>query len=332
MPPGSDLVNAYRLALGGVQVQATANELNYLRAAVPGSASSRKAMVADADRAFRGLTALGTDSMVMLVYNDTGSAIDFGKPVALSGAASGRPTVVLADADLDSSDKTIGLVATSSGIANGANGYVCLWGILSGIDTSGFTAGDELFVGSTAGSLANSSPAAVTHLITVGRAVDSAVSGTVFVWPTVRDVHSYGDIHVHDNSTAQSIPNGATYTKLTALDDSHSSYDCTSVPASSKITITRKGAYKVNASVSGYPGTANVTFEYAVFLGGVEQDQVHSEVKLGNANDRASTSMTGFIEVTSVPVDLDLRARHDDGAAVDFTYTYGSLNIVRMIN
>ena len=56
-------------------------------------------------------------------------------------------------------------------------------------------------------------------------------------------------------------------------------------------------------------------------------DNIHFTRKISTAGDVGSASMTGFINVTSVPVDLDLRVRHDHGSAVNITISYANLNI-----
>jgi len=136
---------------------------------------------------------------------------------------------------------------------------------------------------------------------------------------------TYADIYVSDGSVAQSIPTGATYTKLTAFTNNGPSVNCTADVANDKITITKAGFYIVNCSINGRSGTANVTFIFAAFLNSVEQDQVHCHRKFGSAGDNGSSSMSGIIDVTTVPWDLDVRARHDSGGSVDFTSTYMNL-------
>jgi len=139
---------------------------------------------------------------------------------------------------------------------------------------------------------------------------------------------AYADIHVHDNATAQSIPNGTTYTKITATAENGEYYGATPDAANDKITITKAGKYLVNCSINAGSGTNNITFKFAAFLGGAEMHQVHAHRKYAVADDLGSCSMTGIIDVASVPADLDIRARHDGVSAVNLTVTYANLNAV----
>jgi hypothetical protein len=135
----------------------------------------------------------------------------------------------------------------------------------------------------------------------------------------------YAGIHVHDASAIQSIPTGTTYTKILAYTDNGLSSNCTSDATNDKITITIAGKYRIEGSLSFNSGTDKIIWRGAPFLNGVEQDQIHfyeNAIK----DSPLSPSFTGFINVTSVPVDLDFRVRHDGIAAVDITVVYGNLN------
>lgn len=160
--------------------------------------------------------------------------------------------------------------------------------------------------------------------------INTLFGGEVEIGGSVTTLNgTYGGIHVHDNSTSQSIASGATYTKVTAFTDNDVSNDCTPDVANDKITITRTGHYKVDGDISFSSGTANTLWSGAVFLSGTEQNQVHFERKISTAGDVGAAPITGLINVTSVPVDLDFRLRHDNGSAVNVTVRYASISVDR---
>jgi hypothetical protein len=140
----------------------------------------------------------------------------------------------------------------------------------------------------------------------------------------------FAEIYVADASAAQSIATGAGYTKSTAFTTDGQSANCTAAAASDKITITQTGIYRVSGSCSGTSGKANLTWRGAAFLNGVEQNQVHFKRKFTTTTDSGDMGFTGFIDVTSVPWDLDFRLRHDDGANQNFTIEYANLNVEYM--
>ena len=138
----------------------------------------------------------------------------------------------------------------------------------------------------------------------------------------------FGEIYCADASAAQSIATGTTYTKLTGFTANGQSANCTNDVANDKITITKTGRYLVGFSVNGTAGTANLTWRIAAFLNGTEQDQVHTKRNIKNSSEAGSMSGTGFIDVTTVPWDLDLRARHSGVSDADFVPEYMNLNCV----
>lgn len=140
----------------------------------------------------------------------------------------------------------------------------------------------------------------------------------------------YAEIYVHEGVTAQTIATGAGYVKCTAFAADGSSANCTADSANDKITITETGLYKVECSNS-FTGTGtNVNWFGAIFVGGVEQDQIHFERKIGAGGDYGSTQFGGLIDIGSVPADVDLRVRHSDGTDKDITVRYANMNVVRI--
>ena len=168
-----------------------------------------------------------------------------------------------------------------------------------------------------------------SNTVTIGNSeiTDNYLNGDLAVTGRVTEAGTFAEIHVADASTAQSIATGATYTKITAFTDNGFSSNCTADVANDKITFTKTGIYRVDGQASMDSGTNNVTFKVAAFLNGVEQDQVHFQRKMSVASDIGSGSFTGFIDVTTVGWDLDMRARHDNGGSVNLTIEYGNLNV-----
>ena len=70
-----------------------------------------------------------------LVENNTGSTINKGTPVYISGVSGTTPTIAAADADSSSNMPAVGLLTED--IANGATGSMMIVGILEGLDTAG---------------------------------------------------------------------------------------------------------------------------------------------------------------------------------------------------
>jgi len=135
----------------------------------------------------------------------------------------------------------------------------------------------------------------------------------------------YGEIHVHDNTTSQSIPDGVGYTKLTVWSDNGLSNGTTPDEVNGEITIDSSGIYKLEATLSFKSGTSNIVSSCSIFVNGVEQDQLHLIRKISVAGDIGSASITGFADVTAGQK-VDIRMKHDDANPVNITIVYGNLN------
>ena len=90
---------------------------------------------------------------------------------------------------------------------SGATGLCCVWGSVSGIDTSAFSVGDILYASPTvAGGFTASKPTAPDNVIPIAAVlVDSATAGEIFVRPTIEQQKYYGEFTRTTNLTAALI-------------------------------------------------------------------------------------------------------------------------------
>jgi len=113
--------------------------------------------------------------MVVRARNNTGSTINNGQVVYISGALGQNPTIALAKADAEATSLTIG-VATHS-IANNTIGKITTGGIVKDLNLSAFSDGDALFLSqTTAGSLTNVAPSSPNFVVPVGIVAHSHVT------------------------------------------------------------------------------------------------------------------------------------------------------------
>ncbi len=108
--------------------------------------------------------------------NNTGAQIARGKVVYVVGAQGQRLTIALADADTEILSKdTIGF--TSESIADGAEGFVIVQGVVNNISTTGMTDGATVYLSQTAGSYTTTPPADPAHLVILGFIVNGGSGG-----------------------------------------------------------------------------------------------------------------------------------------------------------
>ena len=127
------------------------------------------------------IVARTTEDSLARVTNRSGVTIAKGKVVYVTGAQGSRPVIALADADLESgSTAVIGI--TAEAIADNAEGFVMLSGVLRDVDTSAFTEGAVLWLSQTAGGITQTRPTQPAHGVMVGYCIRSHASvGQIFV-------------------------------------------------------------------------------------------------------------------------------------------------------
>jgi hypothetical protein len=103
--------------------------------------------------------------LVEQVRNTTGATLTKGTAVYISGATGQIPTVSKALATSDAtSAQTLGLITAD--IANNANGFVTIVGLVTNLNTSAYTDGAQLYLSpTTAGTLTATKPYAPQHLV-----------------------------------------------------------------------------------------------------------------------------------------------------------------------
>ena len=134
------------------------------------------------DMPLNGVTVQLGQETVARILNKTGSTLNNGKVVRVTGAQGNRMTAALADNSSDATSGTILGIMTQD-VANNQQGFATTVGLVRDIDTSAFADGDVLYLGS-AGAITNVQPATPLHLITVGYCVRShATQGSIFSHP-----------------------------------------------------------------------------------------------------------------------------------------------------
>ena len=147
---------------------------------------------------------IAPNQMFAYVYNADSVTINKGQPVYAFGASGDKMSVKLANNTSDAtSAKTVGLVYSTS-IAAGATGFVITQGVIKGVDTSAYSAGNTLYVGATAGALTSTKPYAPNHLVYIGVVEKSnASSGQIYV--KVQNGYELDEIHDVDLITVAPV-------------------------------------------------------------------------------------------------------------------------------
>jgi YVTN family beta-propeller protein len=152
------------------------------------------------------LLGVAPNQMFAYVTNADSVTINRGQPVYAFGATGDRMTVKLANNTTEAtSSKTVGLVFSSS-IGPNQKGYIITQGVVDGINTGMFTAGDTLYVGNTAGSLTNTLPLAPNHLTRIG-IVERANAGNGQIYVFVQNGFQLDELSDVDITTVTPVNN-----------------------------------------------------------------------------------------------------------------------------
>lgn len=236
--------------------------------------------------------AASTTNVICQVRNTTGATLTKGTAVYISGATGQNPTVSKALANSDAtSAQTLGLMTAD--LDNNSNGYVTVIGLITNIDTSAYTDGEQLYLSpTTAGTLTATKPYAPQHLVYVA-VVEHAhpTQGKLFV--KVQNGYEMDELH---DVSAQNPTNGQVliYNESTSLWEKHTLTDGTG------ISIT-EGAGSITIAVDS-TSKSNWDTAYTDRLkwdgGSTELDATTGRTSLSAAKSGANTDITSIALTT----------------------------------
>lgn len=235
-------------------------------------------------------------TMHAYVHNAEAVTITKGQAVYLFSASGNKASVKLAYNTSDAtSAKTFGLAAEDIGA--GQNGMVICQGVIDGLNTGMYTAGDTLYLGASPGDYTNVKPYAPNHFVYVG-IVERANAGNGQIYVRVQNGYELDEIHDVDLITTPPI-NGdvLTYngTLWTAQPPGSGSGTVTSVATSAPITggtITTSGTIGITQSSSVADGYLSAT-DWNTFNG--KQDALVSATNIKTIN---GNSLLGSGDIT----------------------------------
>lgn len=249
------------------------------------------------------------------VYNNTGSTIDNGTPVYISGSFNGFPTVAPSNATSSNTYRAIGLATHS--IETSTYGYVTVNGIVRDIDTSSLTAGQAVHVGTSDGALQTLAPTYPYFPHEVGICVVSGASGSIHVsthqqvFENLRvtgsaridsDLTVAGDFVVLGNQTIASINNLSIADNFIYLNTGDTIGETNTVFSGSGLDDA--------VFVGHYNGTTTQTFYVKIAATGTPDTFDWSL-------DNFVTTEETNVPITSTPYELI------DGVSIDFNATTG---------
>jgi hypothetical protein len=131
--------------------------------------------------------------LVVKVKNDTNTTINKGKLVRISGGLGNNPTIATASWENDAnSANTLGMLMST--LDHNDFGYVLLNGILLGVNTDTYSAGQTLYL-SSSGDYTNIKPVAPRHMVRIGEVVRVGNSEVGSVFVNVQNGYELDELH-----------------------------------------------------------------------------------------------------------------------------------------
>jgi ribosomal protein L35AE/L33A len=161
-------------------------------------------------------------TLLQYVRNQTGATVTKGTVVYISGATGNTSTISKAIATTDgTSAQTLGLIKDD--ILNNDFGYVVVFGKVSGLNTSAYNEGNQLYLSPTvAGTYTTTKPYAPYHLVYIGIVTRSHPNqGTIEVRVQngyeMDELHDVAALNPNDGDVLQYVASTDLWTKTSSI-------------------------------------------------------------------------------------------------------------------
>jgi hypothetical protein len=203
---------------------------------------------------------IAPNQMFAFVTNAESTQITKGQVVYAYGATGDRMTVKLASNLGDpTSAKTIGLVFSSTIAANGT-GYIITQGVIQNLNLGSYTAGDTLYLDSTAGGFTKVKPHAPNHLVYIG-IVERANAGNGQIY--VRPQNGYELDEIHDVDLYSTAPvNNDILTYITGTNNLWKPRSIASILGFTPYSDANPAGYITSSALSPYLTSATAASTY----------------------------------------------------------------------
>lgn len=239
-----------------------------------------------------------SQNLYKYVHNSTGGTINKGEVVYIDGSHASTSLLVAkarADSEATSAD-TIGVAAES--ISNGSDGFVIVFGLLTGITTNAITGspaeGDPLYLSeATAGAVRAGLPTAPNHGVRVGFLVKSAGSGAGSIFVNVQnyqELEELSDVYITGEATNDFLVYDTNRWVNKTAANSRTALGLGTVATESVVPLNKGGTGQTSASEAFEALAPSTTAGDIIYYNGAN----HVRLGIGTANQllRVNTGAT----------------------------------------
>jgi len=233
------------------------------------------------------------------VQNSTGATLPKGTVVGFAGVGAANLLSVAAYlADGSTPSLYILGVLDETIPDSGATGLACVWGPVSGIDTSAFNVGDILYASPTvAGAFTNVKPTAPDNVIPMAAVlIKSATDGVIFVRPTIEQQKYYGEF----SKTSDQSPAAINTAYALTFDNTEVAEGISIGSPASRIVVVQSGLYQFNATIQISSSNSNAKTVWLWFRkNGTDVANSARLVTININNGYTAVSMSEFFSLAA---------------------------------
>ena len=246
-----------------------------------------------------GAIAIASTETFVRVQNSTGSTLPKGTVVGFAGVGA-NDYISVAPYLADGSTPSLYVLGVMAETVpdNGATGLCCVWGNVSGIDTSAFNAGDVLYASpSVAGAFTATKPTAPDNVVPIAAVlIDSATAGVVFVRPTIEQQKYYGEF----TKTTDQTPALTNTAYALTFDNTEIAEGISIGSPASRIVVVQSGLYQFDVTVQISSSNSNAKTVWLWFRkNGTDVANSARLVTININNGYTAVSMSEFFSLAA---------------------------------
>lgn len=184
------------------------------------------------------------------------------------------------------------------------------------------------YADSTSGRLITAAPTPPAFVNLVGQAISAQTMNITPGGGPSAFGPSYGEIYIENNAVALVITNQNQFYVITPGWTANATSGFTADTANNRLICNATNTYQITAVID-YAGPSNHTFEFAVFVNGIQQGHMTAHSQPRGAGQFICTTLAGLHALVAGDT-IDVRADCDDAPGQSITVVHANLGITKV--